>query len=195
MPPFGFRPRRKSTVLFSPPSTTGVGSTATRLFRNLTIDSDLYRRGCTRTAFEFAKLLYSLDPWTDPHGSLFHLDGLAVKAGTHEWMLDIWEYFEVDRGGHSGSFTPAALPGWWYTRALAMKIREDTTGLQASGTICLFANQLTSFKFQDHTSSIQAFRAAVLHFPSLLPLLAEKADVALPAEVRSKSAFKVHVDS
>ena len=50
-------------------------------------------------------------------------------------------------------------------------------------------------KFQEHTSSVQAFRAAVLRFPSLLPLVLDKVDIPLSAEVRSKPAFKVHVDS
>lgn len=96
------------------------------------IGSDLHRRGCTRTAFEFAKVLYSLDPWTDPHGSLLHLDGLAIQAGMHGWMLDTWEYFETNKDGLEGRLTPTVLPGWWYTRALAMKIHEDAAGLQAS---------------------------------------------------------------
>jgi len=116
--------------------------------RNLTTDSDLHRRGCTRTAFEFAKLLYSLDPWTDPHGSLLHLDGLAVKAGTHDWILDVWEYFETNQDGFAGRLTPTILPGWWYTRALAMKIREDSTRLQASGITYIFASHLTSLYFR-----------------------------------------------
>lgn len=138
---------------------------------------DLHRRGCTRTAFEFAKVLYSLDPWTDPHGSLLHLDGLAIQTGMHEWMLDTWEYFETNKDGFEGRLTPTVLPGWWYTRALAMKIHEDTTGSQ------------------DHAPSIQAFVGAVLRFPSLLPLLADKMGVVLSAEIRSKPTFKVHVDS
>ena len=100
---------------------------------NPTVDSDLHRRGCTRTAFEFAKLLYSLDPWTDPHGSLLHLDGLAVKAGMHDWILEVWDFFETDPDGLASRLTPTALPGWWYTRALAMKIREDTVGSQVGG--------------------------------------------------------------
>lgn len=113
------------------------------LLRNLTIVSDLHRRGCTRTAFEFAKLLYSLDPWTDPHGSLLHLDGLALKAGMHEWLLDVWEYFETDKDGLEGRLTPNVLPGWWYTRALAMKIREDTTTLHVSEVAYLFIEPFT----------------------------------------------------
>lgn len=129
----GFRPCRESAVLFGPPSATGVGRGRIQsVCCDLTIYSDLHRRGCTRTAFEFAKLLYSLDPWTDPHGSLLYLDGLGVKAGTHEWILDVWEYFETNQDGLAGRLTPTVLPGWWYTRALAMKIREDATGSQAS---------------------------------------------------------------
>jgi len=107
--------------------------------RNPTVNSDLYRRGCTRTAFEFAKLLYSLDPWTDPHGSLLHLDGLALKAGMHDWLLDTWEFFETNPDGLAGRLTPTVLPGWWYTRALAMKVHEDSRGLQASRTAYPFA--------------------------------------------------------
>ena len=135
--PVGFRPRRESAVLFGPPSAIGVGRRIRIVHRNLTVNSDLHRRGCTRTAFEFAKLLYSLDPWTDPHGSLLHIDGLAIKAGTHDWILDVWEYFETNRDGLVGRLTPTVLPGWWYTRALAMKLREDATGMQVSGSTCL----------------------------------------------------------
>ena len=119
----------------------------TVLRRNLTTDRDLYRRGCTRTAFEFAKLLYSLDPWTDPHGSLLHLDGLAVKAGMHDWILEVWEFFEANPNDLTGKLTPTVLPGWWYTRALAMKIHEDATRMQASGIAYLFASPLTSSEF------------------------------------------------
>lgn len=162
---------------------------------SLTINSDLHRRGCIRTSFEFAKLLYSLDPWTDPHGSLLHLDGLAVKAGMHDWLLDVWEYFETNQDGFAGRLTAMVLPGWWYTKALAMKIREDATGLQASEIAYpFFADPLTLI-FQDHASSNRAFVAAVLRFPSLLPLLADKVDITLPAGLRSEPAFKLHVDS
>ena len=35
----------------------------------------------------------------------------------------------------------------------------------------------------------------MLRFPSLLPLLVDKVDIPLSAEVRSKSAFKLHIDS
>jgi hypothetical protein len=123
------------------------------------------------------------------------LDGLALKAGMHEWILDVWEYFETNPDGLEGRLTPTVLPGWWYSRALAMKIREDTTKSQASDIVHLSADPLTHLELQDNTSSIQAFVAAVLRFPSLLPLLADKMEITLSVEVRSNPPFKLHVDS
>ena len=73
-----------------------------------------------------------------------HLDGLAIKAGMHDWILEVWEYFDTNPDGLAGRLTPTILPGWWYTRALAMKIHEDAMRSQASGTVYLFAGPLTS---------------------------------------------------
>lgn len=113
----------------------------------------------------------------------------------HEWVLDVWEHFETDQDSLDGRLTPIVLPGWWYTRALAMKTREDTARSQASEITYLFADLLTPLGLQDHTLSARAFVAAVLRFPSLLPLLADKMDITLPTEVRSQPVFKLHVDS
>lgn len=75
--------------------------------------------------------MYSLDPWNDPHGSVFHLDFIAIKAGMHEWLLDMYHIFE-DRQANSKSdgqpntrLNPSLLPGWAYARALALRISED----------------------------------------------------------------------
>ena len=89
--------------------------------------SVLQRRGCVRTSFEFARLLYGLDPATDPHGALLHLDYLAVKAGMQQWLLDIWDAqskFKDDEW--KGRVHVRALPGWAYSRALAMYIKEGS---------------------------------------------------------------------
>ncbi|KAI0314510.1 transcriptional repressor TCF25-domain-containing protein [Amylostereum chailletii] len=124
---------------------------------------DLQRRGVFRTAFEFARLLYSLDPWSDPHGALLHLDFLAIKAGMHQWLLDVQDAL------HS---TPAAvvhhLPGWAYARALALRVKNDAT-------------------------ADTALQQAIRDFPSVIPLLADKADIALPGEVRGREVFRVYV--
>lgn len=103
--------------------------------------SDLQRRGIYRTAFEFARLLLSLDPWSDPHGAYLHLDFLAIKSSMHSWLLSVSEMFlpavskesrsspglEEARSGHAAI---CALPGWAYARALAFKAEGDNHASQ-----------------------------------------------------------------
>lgn len=43
------------------------------------------RKGCSRTALEFCKLLLSICPYIDPYGALLRLDFYAVRA--HEYQL------------------------------------------------------------------------------------------------------------
>lgn len=89
-----------------------------------------------RAAFEFARLLYALDPWTDPHGALLHLDFLAHKAGMSQWLLDVWDFFAThasNEKAYSGRLVPTALPGWAYARALALYVREEEHRDKVSG--------------------------------------------------------------
>ncbi|KAF9530905.1 transcriptional repressor TCF25-domain-containing protein [Crepidotus variabilis] len=142
--------------------------------------ADLQRRGCVRTAFEFARLLFALDPWNDPHGSTFHLDFLAIKAGMHQWFLDAYNVFQErssSSGGKSESrLNPSYLPGWSYARALALKILEDLN------------------KDADHQNSREALQQAAKDFPSIVPLLADKLDVSFSASIRSHRDFKIETD-
>ncbi|KAI0052680.1 DUF654-domain-containing protein [Auriscalpium vulgare] len=132
---------------------------------------DLQRRGVVRTAFEFARLLYSLDPWSDPHGALLHLDFLAIKAGMHQWLLDLVDVFECSTRIEDKDQPQApalALPGVAYAVALAWRAKNA----EAEATAAL--------------------KHAVIEFPSIVTLLADKADISLPAEVRSHPAFRVY---
>lgn len=151
--------------------------------------SDLQRRGCVRTAFEFARLMYSLDPWGDPHGALLHLDFLSIKANMHQWLLDTYDVFEKrlqTSGALSDSrksqladarLNPALLPGWAYSRALALRLSE------------------TAVKDKSHAGSTAALHAAMCDFPSIIPLLADKLDTTVPAHVRSSAACRIEVDA
>jgi hypothetical protein len=90
------------------------------------LNSDLQRRGCVRTALEFARLLYSLDPYTDPHGALLHLDYLALKCGAGAWLLDLWVAHAARTDeSYAGRVNVTALPSWPYARALALRMQED----------------------------------------------------------------------
>jgi Transcriptional repressor TCF25 len=128
-----------------------------------------------RTAFEFAKLLYSLDPWTDPHGALLHLDHLAVRAGVYQWVIDLHELFAARRASATSKpdarIDPSLLPGFTYTKALA---------LRSLGQL---------------EASTEALKIALKDFPSVLPLLADKLDVSLPAAIRAHPDFKIETDA
>lgn len=88
-----------------------------------------------RAAFEFARLLLSLDPFTDPHGALLYLDFLAPKSGMNEFLLKLWDtWVEVDKEEAMGPddeemrVRPQYLPGMWFGRAVAMRNLEVNKG-------------------------------------------------------------------
>lgn len=94
--------------------------------------------------------MYSLDPWNDPHGALFHLDFLAIKAGMSEWLLDVIDHFETRRKTeytYASRMDPSLLPGWAYARALALRIKENTNkdkvnctpGIRVLLLICIYS--------------------------------------------------------
>lgn len=138
--------------------------------------TDLQRRGCIRTAFEFGRLLYSLEPWTDPHGVLFHLDFVSVKSGMGQWLLDVYSEFAGAKTAFEDHLNPSALPGWAYARALALFAREKTGGGQSVG------------------SSTDALKQAILAFPEVVPLLADKCDISLSPELREHRALRIQTD-
>lgn len=74
-----------------------------------------------RTAFEFAKVLWSLDPWTDPQGALLHLDFLAVKADQYQWFREVetaWDEICIEKR----SLLPLhSIPGWQWSKALLLR--------------------------------------------------------------------------
>ena len=143
------------------------------LMQAYTIYSDLTRRGCIRTAFEVTKLLYSLDPSTDPHGSLLHLDFLALKTSQTHWLLELWDaHLQLPS---SRRLSVQALPNWHYSRALALYMQEGTKG--------------------GHEESTKALVEAVKTFPMVVPLLADKTDFAVSDEVRRHPAFRIQLDA
>ena len=139
--------------------------------------SDLQRRGCIRTAFEFARLLYSLEPWTDPHGSLLHLDQLAIKANMAQWLVDVYDAFNKNRQGTEtdARLDPSLLPGWRYSHALALHVLERNES--------------------DHVRSTMALTEAIQDFPTIVPLLADKLEISLTPAVRSHPECRIEVDA
>ncbi len=148
-----------------------------------------------RTAFEFARLLYSLDPSVDPHGALLHLDFLAIKAGMTQWLLDLWDVqCRFSENAWKGRSHVRALPGWAYARALALFVQEEARDDEVGpGLLRVLVNAHSHI--QEHKLSTNALIEAVRAFPSVVPLLADKADISLSSEVRSHQAFRIHTDA
>ncbi|KAJ9111726.1 hypothetical protein QFC19_001087 [Naganishia cerealis] len=121
----------------------------------------LAKRGLWQTAFGYAKILLSLDPHTDPHGSLLWLDFLAIKANNIAWLDQAAAAMDV-----------SYLPGFAYNRALGMRIK-------AQG--------------RDDTASDKALQEAILAFPQVILILADKAGFTVDQKVRSHSAFDMQV--
>lgn len=137
--------------------------------------SDLQRRGCVRTGFEFARLLYSLDPWADPHGALLHLDQVSIKANMAQWLVDVYDIFDSSHEfGKDKRLNPSLLPGWAYSHALALR---------------------TLAKDGSQDRSTAALTEAIRAFPSIVPLLADKLDVSLPASVRGHPECKIQTNA
>lgn len=106
-------------------------------------------------------LLMSLQP----QGALLWLDFLAVKSGNSAWLLSLlstWDAAITELGwkeasaGERERIALWALPGLGWAKALALRAEENAR------------------KDKEHEASNKALREAVLTFPWVLPLLADK---------------------
>ncbi|KAG8832450.1 hypothetical protein FRC17_001323 [Serendipita sp. 399] len=119
------------------------------------------RRGTMRTAFEFARLLWALDPWTDPHLALAHLDFLSVKAEQYEWFLETESAWEEIAPGRSFAKSLKSLPGWLWSKALVLRgLGSKRGGGEAKAT--------------------EALRQAIVDFPEVLVTLNSLVGVNVP---------------
>ncbi|KAI9005909.1 transcriptional repressor TCF25-domain-containing protein [Gaertneriomyces semiglobifer] len=127
----------------------------------------LARRGCWRTAFEFARVLLSLDPEDDPLGTLQSIDFYALNAKEYQWYKSFYEEYkdEWDLGSY---------PNHAYSYAFAVREVE----LERKDR-----NQVSS----------QLLRGAIQCFPSAVLGLYEK--VAVSDSRVSSSPFFQNLDT
>ncbi|CEL59750.1 Transcription factor 25 OS=Homo sapiens GN=TCF25 PE=1 SV=1 [Rhizoctonia solani AG-1 IB] len=139
----------------------------------------LSRRGIPRTAFEFARLLFALDPIGDPHGAAFYLDYLSAKGGMGQWLLDVWDVWPearkeiADNPLASHGINIHCIPGWSYTRALILYDQE----VKKRGAT--------------HDVSTAALKEAIIAFPEVIPYLVDKAGVNLSGNVRAHDSLRI----
>ncbi|KAJ3302923.1 hypothetical protein HDV03_004435 [Kappamyces sp. JEL0829] len=128
------------------------------LFRHIQY---LSRRGCWRTALEFAKFLFSLDSTNDPLAAVLLLDFYALRSGSFAWMVEFWDFFKDKKGLDH-------LPSACYSIALAHWELETQSG-------------------SNHSTSTTLLDAAIEKFPTVVVGLLRK--MAITDPVLEKSAF------
>ncbi|CCA72455.1 hypothetical protein PIIN_06391 [Serendipita indica DSM 11827] len=121
----------------------------------------LERRGTMRTGFEFARMLWMLDPWTDPHGALMHLDFLSVKAEQYDWFMETEEAWEEARNEKTFLRPLEQYPGWLWSKALILK----GMGAKRGG---------------GEKKATEALKRAILAFPEVLATLVSTVSVVIP---------------
>ncbi|KAI8388402.1 transcriptional repressor TCF25-domain-containing protein [Radiomyces spectabilis] len=114
----------------------------------------LTRRGCWRTAFEFNKLLFSLDPTADPTGALLSIDYYALNAKDYGYLLRMISHWKTD-----ASIYPGAL--------------DDLPNFAFSGAYAKFKLAQTKDNVSEEDSSAM-LKEAIKKFPQFTPRLLQK---------------------
>ena len=113
----------------------------------------------------------------------------------HDWLLELWDaQCSLPEDAWAGRMHVRGLPGWAYARALALFTKEESK----HDTVCrgaAYVAQLIVINQQEHIGSSSALIEAVRAFPSVVCVLADKADLPLPGEIRGHRAFRIHPDS
>ncbi|KAI9286552.1 transcriptional repressor TCF25-domain-containing protein [Umbelopsis sp. AD052] len=101
----------------------------------------LSRRGCWRTAFEFNKLLLSLDPVADPLCASLSIDFYALKCNEHEYFLKLMAAL---RDTSSSGASEPTLPNFAFSQAYSMfklenkkKKSDEDANLTSESSRCL----------------------------------------------------------
>lgn len=138
------------------------------LFRHVV---NVGNRGCWRTAFELSKLLLALAPDEDPLAATLMIDYYAVRSGQFAWLMRLAQEWEDD---HKLSW----LPNMAYSIAFARRglaLDEATADPAASEAGLQEADELLT--------------RAIVRFPTLVPLLANKCGATLRPDVLSHKLF------
>jgi hypothetical protein len=79
----------------------------------------LGRKGCSRTALEYSKLLLSFDPENDPYGNLLRIDFFALRSGEYEFLINLVDNFCIEFYEEVKMSSLLIMPNLIYSCALA----------------------------------------------------------------------------
>ena len=109
------------------------------LFRHIQY---LSRKSCWKTALEFLKILFALEPSEDPFAAVLLIDFYAIRSESFEWYMQYWNLFQESKGLDH-------LPSACYSKA-----------------ICQW--ELESKALQNHQESTKLLEQAISRFPSVV---------------------------
>ncbi|MFH4979642.1 hypothetical protein AB6A40_006351 [Gnathostoma spinigerum] len=114
---------------------------------------DSVKRCCFTTAFNVAKLVFSLDPVNDPLAVLLVIDSIAIRAHQYSFLIDMFENLKFSRNLERLPNFAFSVPLAYYMRSLENNSEED----------------------RDKADSLIA--VAIRHYPTLLIQLLDKMNV------------------
>uniref|UniRef100_A0A914UX17 Transcription factor 25 n=2 Tax=Plectus sambesii TaxID=2011161 RepID=A0A914UX17_9BILA len=128
----------------------------------------LCQRGLYRTALEFVKLLFSLDPLEDPLGMLLLIDYVALRARQYDYLLSLYRGLEISRN-------VSQLPNFAYSVALGCFLKT------------IDEDQPTTT--EDENLADELLQDALLRFPTLLLPLLDKCSVEPDKKIENSRYF------
>nr|CAG4652081.1 EOG090X0BCY [Triops cancriformis] len=134
------------------------------LFKHLTY---IGQKGCYRTALEFCKLLYNLDPEADPLAVQLMIDFYAVRAQEQDWLIRFYHQFESVKNF-------SQLPNMAYSIAAAY-----------------FGKHRTERDPSDLEKANQYLQEALIMFPGVLQPLLDKCSIQADPRVAKHEFFGI----
>lgn len=126
------------------------------------------KKGCHRTALEFCKLLYSLDPDADPFACLLLIDFLSLRSSEFDFLLRFYRELEPAKN-------LSQLPNFAFSVALAQFHLEVEKSPISPTT----------------PQADELLQSALLHFPTVLHHILDKCSVAPDPRVEKHPHFSL----
>lgn len=164
----------------------------------------LGRRGTWRTALEWSKLLLGLgQDGEDHHAALLWIDFLAIKSRQHRWLLDLIQRLDEQRSRASNAISHVdelSVPARTIIDSSDKEPAGEGEGYSGTLDWCLGLAYSRALAFRaiekeegdkTHTRSNAALRLAIARFPTVVPLLSNKAGVELPSKIAGHPMFQL----
>lgn len=145
-------------------------------------------RGCWRTALEYTKVLLSLSPEDDPLGAILMLDYYALRANANEYLRQVYAEWNSAR-------QLDMLPNFAYSIAMAEFVlsTEPETDISNQSSKARPGQKAAPPKFSvtgTMETSNQLLQQAIIRFPEVVTLLAEKCGATLRPTIAKHAYFQ-----